>query len=954
MDELIERLREFVEEVSGIDVAAADPATPWLELGLDSLALTQLALQVQRQLGVKVSFRQVMEAYPSVASFAAMLAATLAPQGESKKPQPATPAQEEAAVGQVRYDVNKAFGAIARIHTTADELSPRQRERLDAFIERYTQRTALSKAYTREHRPHMADPRVVNGFRPITKELTYQIVIERSRGSRLWDIDGNEYVDVLQGFGMSMFGWQPDFVREAVHRQVDLGYEIGPQHRLAGETARLVCEVTGAQRAAFCNTGSEAVMGAMRLARTVTGRSTIVMFTGAYHGIFDEVIVRGSRGLKSFPAAPGILPESSQNMLVLEYGTPESLEILRQRADTLAAVLVEPVQSRRPDFQPVDFLRQLRELTAKAGVVLVFDEVVTGFRAHPRGIQGLFGIEADLACYGKVVGGGFSIGVIAGKREFMDALDGGAWEFGDDSVPSVGVTYFAGTFVRHPLALAAAKATLEHLKNAGPALQEQLSARTAAMAADINAAMRELGAPLEVRSFASLWRNVITEDLPYGHLFFAMLRDRGVHILDNFPCFLTTAHSEEDIQNIVRAYREAAAEMQASDFFPVRQKQLEPPALEIPSTQPQREVWLADRMGTSASLAYNESVSLHLRGELRLDALEQSLLELIGRHDALRSTFSIDGMTMRVAARPTAFDLPLTDLTAHGEGASSRLASICERHVREPFNLEKGPLVRMELVRVTARHHVLVITGHHIVLDGWSFWVLVKELSTLYARSSGVADASLATAPSFVAYAADVALRDQSAEMAANVQWWTERFANGVPSLSLPTDRPRPRIRTQNAARYDHALSGDLIGALRKLGSTQRASLYSTLLAGFAGVLHRLTGQTDIVVGIPAAGQAAAGLEGLVGHCVCTLPLRLTMDSAAPFTDLIALTRGVMLDAYDHQEATFGRILQSLPIERDPGRLPLVSVLFNIDQALTGLEHRVPDLEIDLASNARC
>ncbi len=271
---------------------------------------------------------------------------------------------------------------------------------------------------------------------------------------RAWDLDGNEYVDVLNGFGMNLFGWQPDFLRERLHERIEQGYEIGPQHVLAGEAARLFCQIAGTERAAFCNTGSEAVMGTMRIARTVTGRSTIAMFAGAYHGIFDEVIVRGTRSLRSVPAAPGIMPEAARNILVLEYGTEESLRILRERAHELAAILVEPVQSRRPDFQPVDFLRELREITTASGSLLIFDEVVTGFRAHPRGVQGVFGIQADLGSYGKAVGGGFPIGVIAGKREYMDALDGGHWEYGDDSVPSVGVTYFAGTFVRHPLALA--------------------------------------------------------------------------------------------------------------------------------------------------------------------------------------------------------------------------------------------------------------------------------------------------------------------------------------------------------------------------------------------------------------------------------------------------------------------------------------------------------------------
>src|SRR6185437_9738404 len=282
------------------------------------------------------------------------------------------------------------------------------------------------------------------------------------------------------------------------------------------------------------------------------------------------VIVRGTRSLRSVPAAPGILRNAAQNVLVLEYGTPESLEIIRQRAGEIAAVLVEPVQSRRPDFQPREFLSAVRAITRDAGAVLIFDEVVTGFRTHPRGAQHALGVEADLASYGKVIGGGFPVGVIAGKREYMDAPYGGQWQFGDDSIPTVGVTYFAGTFVRHPLALAAAKASLEHLKAQGPALQERLNARTAEMVAGLNRFCAEVGAPITVTHFASLWRIGFNEDHPLQDLLFAMMRSRGIHILEHFPCFFTTAHSDADIAAIAKAFRESVAELQEAEFLPRR------------------------------------------------------------------------------------------------------------------------------------------------------------------------------------------------------------------------------------------------------------------------------------------------------------------------------------------------------------------------------------------------
>ncbi|HEY4221343.1 MAG TPA: aminotransferase class III-fold pyridoxal phosphate-dependent enzyme, partial [Myxococcota bacterium] len=271
---------------------------------------------------------------------------------------------------------------------------------------------------------------------------------------------------------------------------------------------------------------------------------------------------------KGIPAAPGILPEAFGNVLVLDYGTPESLQIIKDNADDLACVLVETVQSRRPDFQPVEFLKDLRDVTAKSGTCLIFDEVITGFRAAPGGVQAMFGIKADLASYGKVIGGGYPIGVVAGKREYMDALDGGAWSYGDDSIPSVGVTYFAGTFVRHPLALAAAKASLEHMKKIGPELQAGLNARTTSMVAELNAYCSDVGAPIALKTFSSLWRVAFTEDHPLQDLLFAMMRSRGIHILDNFPCFMTTAHSAADIALIVKAFKESVAEMQEAEFLP--------------------------------------------------------------------------------------------------------------------------------------------------------------------------------------------------------------------------------------------------------------------------------------------------------------------------------------------------------------------------------------------------
>jgi acyl transferase domain-containing protein len=611
-------LFEVLEESSGLEINHADLSASLFELGFDSLILTQLAITLQRKFDVRITFRQLNEdlstlnrlidyleshmpeakakslfgieqAQHPVNQTSAVLKETMVQSSGSLEAQlreikqqldlvskslglsvatkQIVPQASPALIEEVP-DLKKPFGAAAKIETSTNtDLSPAQKGFIDHLIEQYNHKTAKSKAYTQANRKNLADPRVVTGFRPLTKELTYQVVVERSKGCRMWDIDGNEYLDVLSGFGSNMFGNNPEFITKVLHEQLDRGCELGPQHVLAGEVTQMICEMTGFDRAALCNTGSEAVLGALRMARTVTGKSKVVMFNGSYHGINDEVITRGSKKLKSFPAAPGIPSEAVANTLILDYGTDEALQIIHDNLHDLAAVLVEPVQSRRPDFRPVEFLHKLRAMTQEAGVALIFDEVITGFRSHPKGAQGLFGIKADLATYGKVIGGGMPIGVMAGIERFMDSLDGGHWQFGDDSIPTIGVTYFAGTFVRHPLALAAAKASLQLLKSENGAIQENLNHITANMANAMNSLCLQNNWPIEVKYFSSLFKIVYKQDVLFSELLFTLMRLKGIHIMDGFPCFITTAHTQADVNQLVATFKECATEMARVGFY---------------------------------------------------------------------------------------------------------------------------------------------------------------------------------------------------------------------------------------------------------------------------------------------------------------------------------------------------------------------------------------------------
>lgn len=1013
------------EELSGIATGSEVVDVPFLELGFDSLFLTQATQAVQRKFGVKVTFRQLVsthssiraladhldsvlpaDAFPAAVSkeqlaapapavvataasspaaspvfsaeagssveqlfraqtqamsqlFEQQLAAlrgtmggTTAPVAQSQvAPAPAIAKQPETTkmvAAEPAKEVIKPHGPFKPVQAgTRDGLTDQQQKHIQFLISRYTSRTPKSKQYTQAHRPRLADPRAVSGFRSMWKEMVYPLVTNRSKGSRIWDLDGNEYIDIVNGFGAIMLGHGPDYVVDAVRKQIDAGVEIGPQSALAGEVAEMICELTGMERAAFCNTGSEAVMAALRVARTVTARDKFVYFTGDYHGTFDEVLMR-TTGHKAVPIAPGIPQGSTDNVIVLEYGADASLEYIRIHANEIAAVLVEPIQSRHPDVQPRTFLQELRKITAQAGTALVFDEVVTGFRVALGGAQEYYGIRADMATYGKVIGGGYPIGVLAGKAEYLDALDGGAWQYGDDSAPEVGMTFFAGTFVRHPLAMAAAKAVLQHLKDSGPELQQKLSQKVADAAQAVEQIFRKAGINTGVHPCGAWFHFNLPTDMRFGSLLHYHMREKGIHILESYPCFFTTEHSDADFKRVIEVFAESIEEMRQGGVLPtagivteqsVKAEQLElhSEALhetpsEVPLTESQREIWLAASRGDDVNCAFNESLMLHLHGYADEKGLRRSLEGAIARHDALRSTIDPNQESLRIAASFTG-QIPFIDLSAlPAEQRKSVLDSKMEEEGKTPFDLANGPLVRATLFRTAPDELELILTGHHIVMDGWSANQLLEDMGKIYSAAKTKTQPAFSPLLPFSSYAVREKKQEQAGAYAENERYWVDVFAGRAPVLDLPTDRPRPATKSFNGSTLHMSFSGELYTLLKKVSAQQKCTLYGTLLSGFQILLHRLTRQSEVVVGISTAGQALIEDASLVGHCVHFLPMLSELPSGSLVKEHLAETNRRLLDAYDHQEFTYGTLLRKLPIPRDPSRLPLIEVQFNLER----------------------
>ncbi len=1044
---------ELLETLSGESLASVDPRISFLEMGFDSLFLTQVSQRLQSQFKQKISFRQLLGDFSSISKLAALLAERLplpsrstavgeiartdanardsvapstralpntatAPNGTigietgasgieaimrdqlqtlsqlidrqldtlrglgrttvNSGPIMLTPASHivspmsDRAGLAVEQAIDTAPARIqvyspARKSVGESGLDDLQRRHLAALTARYCARTAGSKQYTETYRSVLADPRAAAGFRTEWKEMVYPIVCVRALGSKLWDLDGNEYIDLVNGYGQTAFGHNPPFVAEALAEQARLGFAIGPQTPHAGRVAQLFSELTGNERVTFCNTGSEAVMAALRLARSVTGRDRVVMFSGAYHGQFDEVLVKGLRSADGTPrpaaVATGIPASAVGNMVVLEYGSQSALEWIAAHAEELAAVIVEPVQSRHPALLPLAFLRELRRITAASGTALVMDEVVTGFRVHPGGMQAVTGVRADLATYGKVVGGGLPIGVLAGRACFMDALDGGRWNYGDDSFPEVGVTFFAGTFVRHPLAMAATWAVLNHVKQQGAALQDVLSQRCASLVQSLQRVFELHCLSARIECYASLFYFSLQDGNPLASLLYYELRSRGLHIQEGFPCFLTTAHSDADIAAIVRAFDESLDALQAAGIL---SSALAPnslsatqadanahadahahaasPSLAIALTESQLEIWLAAQLGDEASCAFNESVSLRLTGQLDRLALQNALNDLLARHDALRTTFSPTGETLRVAAA-LRVDCPIIDLSGLTSNAAEQaVASSIASDACSPFDLVAGPLFRASLLQRSDAEHVLLLTAHHIVCDGWSINLMLGELAQLYAARLSSETPDLPAALSFSQYAQDQRLQSPAREAAQ--AYWLQQFARPPAPLDLPADRARSTVKSFSGATRRYDIEPALLLAVKQAGARQGCTLFATLLGAFEVLMGRLADRNEVTVGVPTAGQSLLDDALLVGHCVNFLPIRAAWETQTTLAEHLHATRRAVMDAFEHQDFTLGTLVRKLALPRRPDRVPLAEIQFNLERLAEGLTMRGLDVVV--------
>jgi len=389
------------------------------------------------------------------------------------------------------------------------------------------------------------------------------LFIKRGKGSMFWDVDGNEYIDYIGSWGPHLFGHNPSFIIDALKSAIENGTSFGAPTALEVEMAKLITElVPSVEMVRMVNSGTEATMSAVRAARGYTGREKFIKFEGCYHGHADYFLIKAGSGALTLgvPTSPGVTKGNAADTLLADYNDINSIKkLISSNKNEIAAVIIEPIAGNMGVIKVKDdFIKELRAICDEEKIVLIFDEVMTGFRVASGGAQEILGIKPDLSTFGKIIGGGLPVGAFGGKKEIMEKI-----------APS-GPVYQAGTLSGNPLAMAAGFAALKHIKD-NPSIYKELEEKSSYLENGFKENLMSLGKNYAMNRVGSMMCMFFTEEtvddfqsaiksdtVLYGKYFHEMLK-RGIYLAPaQFEAlFVSTAHSKEDLNKTIIANKEA-------------------------------------------------------------------------------------------------------------------------------------------------------------------------------------------------------------------------------------------------------------------------------------------------------------------------------------------------------------------------------------------------------------
>jgi hypothetical protein len=358
----------------------------------------------------------------------------------------------------------------------------------------------------------------------------------------------------------------------------------------------------------------------------------------------------------------------------------------------------------------------------------------------------------------------------------------------------------------------------------------------------------------------------------------------------------------------------------------------------FPLSFAQQRLWFLDQLEPGSPL-YNNPAAIRFTGPLDLTAMEQALNEIIGRHEILRTTFTtVGGQPVQVIAPKLILTLPVVDLRTKPEvEREDEVMRLATEEARKPFDLSEGPLLRVILMKLTEEEHVVLLTAHHIVSDGWSVGVLIREVGALYQAFTSGAPASLPELPiQYVDFAVWQRQWLTGKRLDEQLAYWKEHLAGAAPTLELPADRPRPAAQTYRGATRFFNLPVEVFRALKELSRQNDATLFMTLLAAFQALLYRNSGQEDFCVGAAVANRNRVETEGLIGFFVNMLALRCDLSGDPSFRQLLERVRETTLGALAHQDLPFEILVEELQPQRNRSHTPLFQVIFDLNNAAPG------------------
>lgn len=980
------RIKQLVSGATGFNPDQLHESVNLFELGLDSLVLLKVKAAVKETYGVEIAtnqffkeantiekIAQIVQAQVPIASPSAPQASLTAIQSLSQNDSPIdnTPVSavqrlldeqlrlmhrqldvlqnvqtatklngdnpttpQIAAAAPVTVSKKEQLGGTSSYVAyknvrSAQAIGQIPKEGLLKLIATYTAMTMASKNEVAAHRNWLATSRNIAGFRPDRKEMVYQLHIDRAKGAYVHDIDGNKLLDITMGFGVSLFGNKPDFIEKALSDEMQRGIGVGAMSYRAGRVARKFCELTGHQRVAFFNSGSEAVMNAIRIARTFTKRNLVVQFQGAYHGNSDPILGISTQKNGRFAAAPmspGIPESYFADHIVLDYDNPDSLSEVASRASEIAAVIVEPVQSRKPDLQPKAFLQQLRVLTEKHGIVLIFDETITGLRAGKNGAQGFFGIKADIATYGKIVGGGLPIGLVAGNAAVIDAVDGGDWNYGDASYPEVENTFSAGTFNHHPLVLASMEAVIDKVINEGDVFYPLLEQRTRKLVGTLNEHFKAHNFPISLVHFCSLFRFNVTGP---GELLFYKLVTKGVYIWEGRNCFISTAHTDEDIDILIKAVIEAVNEMRDDGFFPddsssrkdIDSNRSNSESATSASTRTTDQHPIQQRMFALSNLelgneAYQIRGAMKITGIVDREKFSQVCNQLFHSNEAFSTSFSVDdGKLVQNIDRSR---IPSVEYIE----TDDRLIQDHVTAAIRPFDVTDWPLLRITLLKIDSQEHVLIVNAHHIVLDGFSLSLFFEQFLNAYFGGSLISESNPYS--EFVQWQKSY---EVSPKFNDDEAFWTT-VLKAYPKPILPASCSTTKNVSFDGSRVTKRVPIDSIrSTARKMG----VSVYSYVFGAYALWINQTENVSDFMVGSVAAGRPH-GFEKTMGMFVNTIPFRFKVEQQETILSFVRKLSETILHQIDASFYPYNRLLNKVKEERTAGTNPFFETIFSYEK----------------------